>query len=269
MATKSTKKPAKKEKGLVPFLISVLMSFIVALVWLVIGSSYASVSHSPKMDALFPVDPDSPPYAKPAVSGEHSPLDLFKPNKYSAPYSLCPDNEDCSGFGGSFKEWFQKSIEFSYVNGRKGMQGFLKTTSAVDDALGKKNTLNTTFSVLFGPLFISILIGLSHLFGTISNLIGQFNQGHWVWGIAMLLVGLGPALASGIGSMQSLQTLFTFIGWGAYQSGSLYKEILASHKNLFVGIFGLLVVLSAFDNLSVWGGISAAIVYAGVLFGFL
>ena len=267
--TDKQKKPAPKQKGVVSFLIAVLKSFIVALIWLVLGTTYATVSHSDNLETIFPTELSLQPYSNTDPEGKKSPLDMFKANKYSAPYTLCPTPSDCEGFGGSFKEWLQKSIEFSYVNGRKAMHGVLKTSSALDDALGKKNALNTTVSAFFGPILIFVLIGLANPFGLISNLIGQFNQGHWGWGLGMLLLGLGPALASVIGTTQSIQTFITFFGYGTYLSGVSFKQVLASNKNLFMGIFGLLVVLNAFDHFSVWGGVSAALVYAGVMFGFL
>jgi hypothetical protein len=274
--SRTTETDDKKNKGWVAFGIWAVWSLLVTFVWIFLGCNLAAMAHSKpgsggSLEVLFPAEKDFPPYVAGSDPPRPDPLDLFIANRYSAPYTLCPKPEACEGVWGGLKGWFVGSTKFSYLHGRAAIQGILNVLERLDGtasrATGSIDTRapSSIISILIAPLLIPLIIGGAQVWGLLSNMIGQFASGHWIWALVLLFTGVGFMLASAIGSLQSMQTFVTFMGYGAYKNSDQFMRIASRHRRLFTGIFGFLLSVGAGVKLNPWAGITAAGVTVGML----
>ena len=263
-AEKKNEASPKSKGGVGRFFLAALSSFITVTVWLVIGAAYSSVSNM-KLDQqalLFPTDLDKPPYSSSSVPEKSRATDLFKADKYTFPYTWKED--------GGVKKWFADSIEYSYIPGRKIVRGALEMTKSYIGSDNKSLADGGNYGLAtWTGLFITMaLSSLSHVYGLISVLIGQFmgGEGAWMYGLLFLfLFGLGPAIAGIVGGVQSIQTFAALAIMPFINNWPTIKKIIKNNIKTFMVVLSIFVLFDALAYLPIGAFIGMFCVFAAGL----
>jgi len=180
-------------------------------------------------------------------------------SKYSFPYNWKSSEE---GLLGDFKAWIANSVEFSYINGRAGINELLSILHTVENGVG-----SWSIFLLSIPVLLLILL-LTQFYGFFSTLIGEViapNKG-WIWAIIFFFViGFDFILAFIVTILQTLQNLATFLFVPAFLDWNSISEILVEHTTLLTTIFGLYVISSAYANLDGLMGSTMLITFIGLM----
>lgn len=256
---KEQENPEIKVNNWGKFGVSLLTSFITIAIFALIGSNYLYIQNYISdgkrfLGNLFPDKAEYTPYqnmANPMSGGDptniQSKINIFNKvtglNYYSFPYTLKSSEP---GILGNIKKWIANSIEFSYINGRMGLNKMIDFSKAAEGAIGSTGVL-----LLIVPI-ITILISLVPLYGFISNFIGQFlapNNG-WIYAIIFFFVlGIDFFIASGVSIVQTLQYIATFAFLPVFIDAAGVGKIVSNHSLLFAGLYGIFVVSNAFATL--------------------
>jgi len=180
-------------------------------------------------------------------------------SKYSFPYDWKSSE---AGLFGDFKAWIANSVEFSYLNGRKGINELLNILSSIEKGFG-----SWSIFLLSLPVILLILVG-TQFYGFISTLIGEViapNKG-WIWAIIFFFIlGFDFILAGIVTILQTLQNTFTFLFVPAVLDWNSISSILYEHVTLLTTIFGLYVISSAFTNLDPLMGSTMLVTFIGLM----
>lgn len=180
-------------------------------------------------------------------------------SKYSFPYNWKSSEE---GLLGDFKAWIANSVEFSYVNGRSGINELLNTLRTVETGVG-----SWSIFLLSVPVVLLLLL-VTQFYGFFSTLIGEViapNNG-WIWAVIFLFIlGFDFILAGIITIIQTIQNIFTFLFVPAFLDFNSIAGILAEHSTLLTTIFGLYVIASAYSNLDNLMGSTMLITFLGLM----
>lgn len=276
MASNNKNKQKKTNKWL-DFLNIIIKSFVFVFVWAFIGCNFLFiqkyVSNGEKyLGTLFPDNPNTIPYTNRQIGGfkltqsggglDHlnkNNIILFNEitglNSYSFPYTWKTGSDT---YFGIFKEWIANGIQESYTTGRGILNWFLKLTSRMPDV----------FTMFIAPIFLSIMFFLTPMFGFLTNMWGQITsistKGKWFL-IAMLVLGiitgLGLTFAGLVGSLQLLQITMTFIFLPLLLNTREVFNIMGDHKLIISALFGLLIIVGAFNTLGAVPGAFMTLTY--------
>ena len=180
-------------------------------------------------------------------------------NNYSFPYNWKSSE---AGLLGDFKAWIAHSVEFSYINGRAGINEMLNILETVEKGFG-----SWTIFLLSLPVLLLVLF-LTQFYGFISTLIGEViapNKG-WVWAIIFFFIlGFDFILAGIVTIVQTIQNIATFLFVPTILDWTSISEILYDHTTLLTTIFGLYVISSAYSNLDSLIGSTMLITFIGLM----
>lgn len=180
-------------------------------------------------------------------------------SKYSFPYNWKSSEE---GLLGDFKAWIANSVEFSYINGRSGINELLSILNTVENGVG-----SWSIFLLSLPVILLILL-LTQFYGFFSTLIGEVigpNKG-WIWAIIFFFVlGFDFILAFIVTIVQTIQNIFTFLFVPAFLDWNSISQILVEHTTLLTTVFGLYVISSAYANLDTLMGSTMLLTFIGLM----
>ena len=157
---------------------------------------------------------------------------------YSFPYK---GKSKPLGLKGDLYEWFSKSVEYSYTNGRKLLNDVLDTTSE----------FHPIFIILLCVPLLAFILFITPFYGLISTIIGTFNtpsRGSWTrYLVAFLFIFFfGMTVAGSVAAIQMLQVVGTFLILPLLMNWREVWSIITEHCAIFTAIFGLLVLAESF-----------------------
>lgn len=271
MANEKAKKESfteRKENDWGGFGKSVLKSFVITLIWALVGCNFLFLQNyvvkgEQYLGNLFPSDSTKAPYwdmnkvprskmlggglVQTAGSDMNKKQEMITKitglNRYSAPYTL---KSNPPGLWGDFLEWIARSIEFSYVNGRGLISRIFEIFSLGGDSL------SSSLMLWLSTPFLFLMIFLTPGFGFFSTLLGELqapNKG-WLFTIIFaFILGFSFILPGTVATVQTVQIILTFLLLPLVLNGSEVFKLMGNHYSLYTGMFGLLVLSNSFNYL--------------------
>lgn len=178
---------------------------------------------------------------------------------YSFPYNWKSSEE---GLLGDFKAWIANSVEFSYINGRRGINELLSILSSLENGFG-----SWSIFLLSLPVLLLILL-ITQFYGFFSTLAGEIigPNSAWIWAIIFFFIlGFDFILAGIVTIIQTIQNIFTFLFIPAVLDWNSISQILVEHTTLLTTVLGLYVVASAYSNLDSLMGSTMLITFLGLM----
>lgn len=240
----------------------VIILMIIVLVWALFGANFMYFKNLPDtiFEKFIPTDNTKVPYGKDGggnVGNQNLTnfLTRFGLNNYSVPYNLKDHESD-------LYKWFSRTMEFSYLNGRKIISSFINFFKS-----GNNVYEFSPFAITLAPIFILLLIGFTPLLGIFLLAFGSFMSAQAWWSkllviILFVLIPLLPPILGFISTFQMFQILGTFLIVPLLINRDNVFSIIKDHKIVYLSLFGLLVSLFAFFNLGIVPGITMAAMIA-------
>lgn len=276
--SKETKdgKNQPKTNDWVGFFKSIVTSLIIVFIWAIFGSNFLYLqkyvsSGDQSMGTLFPDNPDLPPYSdgnphprrgnSAMVGGAINAKRVAMVDRltglrtFSSPYTAKNSQE---GLFGDFKAWLAESIEFSYVNGRGGLNKMFEMSQEVS------NGISPALILFLSVPLVAILLHITPLYGFFSTLFGMFqapNKG-WLWALVFLFVfGIDFIVSGGVAVVQTIQAFMTFLIFPLIVDAKGVFELMGEHHYFFTAILGIFAVSNAFSYLTTLNSVMMLITF--------
>jgi hypothetical protein len=173
------------------------------------------------------------------------------------PYSMYKEGRLNGVFQG-FKNWFAESVADSYITSRSLLQKWLNLFAPVE--VDKNIFSNETFQIFFLAPLMLLIFPLVVIFIYFSNWVSAFKTS-WIYTIFGMIFVYSWFTTFFVVIIQAMQYLLTLLFLPLFADYKRIKKIINCNITSLSLLFGLLMCISAFQNLDTTIAITMLIVY--------
>lgn len=256
-----------KESNWFSFFLSIFRNFIFVIIFTLIGSNFIYLTSSEHLDTLFPTNISNYLNIKQIQKGGYKcptsytsrerglNKDVLKSlsigDVFGFPYSLYVNDKGGINFD-SLKSWFSSTIAHSYITNRMILKKILHIFKPFDNPNERNILSSNTLQYIISVPIILLILGLTLPFGFITTLVQGFrnNITGIIWSIIGIFTGYSWIMYSSVMSIQFILNLITFLFIPFIVDHKTVFDVIKCNSKFIMMIFGLLIVISGFNNLN-------------------
>lgn len=270
-----------KESNWLLFIISLFYNVIIIIIISIVGSNFIYFTSSKNLDTFFPTNLENylnintskssqkggytcpPSYISKSKGLNKDVLKSFSIGDVRGfPYSLYVNDKGGFSFD-SLKSWFASTIANSYITNRKILKKILNIFKPFENSEERNVLSSNSLQFILSAPFLVLLIIATSIIGFIVPFIEGFRNkiNGFSWSIIGIFATYMWTMAGSISAIQVLQNILTFLFIPLMTDAKTIFKIIKCNSKFISIIFGGLIIISAFVNLSTTTAIVMLITY--------